>query len=113
MHTPIAIESRIFGIHQEMFCLNAGGQLELIWRGEDDAFLDYTSIIGSRDRLLVTTIQGELLLISCDPGQFRLLDRLALEQSDVQVLSHPALVGHQFYIRLGDTVACLALDGDR
>lgn len=113
MHTPVAIGARVFGVYRDIYCLDATQSLDLRWRGLDDAFDQYASIIGSSKRLLITSQEGELLLVATDPTRFELLDRLALGGPDEQVLSHPALVDNHFYIRLGRTLARTTLALER
>jgi outer membrane protein assembly factor BamB len=110
MHTPVAIGSHIFGIHERMVCLDSRRQLDVCWQHEDGSFLRYASIIGSRNgRLLVLSETGELLLIAADAKTFQLLQRISLGEFETQLLSHPALVGRHLYLRLGTTVARLSL----
>ena len=111
MHTPVAVGHLIFGVHQQLVCLDAARQLKLCWVQQDDSFLRYASMIGSRDgRLLVLSERGELLLIAADARSFRLLNRISLGEFEAQQLSHPALVGRQLYVRLGTTLSRLTLD---
>jgi outer membrane protein assembly factor BamB len=110
MHTPVAVGHLIFGVHQQLVCLDANQQLKVCWEQEDDSFFRYASIIGSQDgRLLVLSERGELLLIAADASRFQLLKRVSLGSPGAQVLSHPALVGRHLYLRMGTTVSRLSL----
>ncbi len=107
MHTGVQVGSRIFGIHGDLFCLDAK-TLQPIWTGSDDAFGKYASLIASPDSLLALTIDGELLLIDTRRDQFSITSRLSLAE-DVDIFSHPAFVAKRMYVRLGTIIACIDL----
>ena len=110
MHTPVAVNDLIFGIHVQMVCLDATQNLKLLWEQDDDGFVNYTSIIGSDNgRLLVLSEEGDLLLVAADGRQYCLLTRVSLGNFETQLLSHPALVGRHLFVRLGTTLACISL----
>ena len=108
--TPIVAAGRVFGVRGELFCLDAADGLKPLWSGDDEAFKDYASIIGSPTRLLVTSNRGELLLIRADGERFELISRLPLFDDGSTVLSHPALVGNRLYIRGGTSIRCVTLE---
>lgn len=110
MHTPVAVGHLVFGIHEQMVCLDTRQNLELCWEQEDDSFLRYASIIGSVDgRLLVLSEQGDLLLVAANDQQYQLLKRISLGTFETQLLSHPAIVDRHLYVRLGTSIARLSL----
>ena len=74
-HSPIVVGGRLFGISGELFCLDAGAGLKPLWTASDEAFSDYTSLIGSPTRVLITTLHGELLLIDSQSPNYRLVSR--------------------------------------
>jgi hypothetical protein len=84
--------------------------LKSIWKTDDPAFDDYATIIAARDRFLVTTKHGELLLIDATANEYRLISRQQVFQDDPGVYSHPALVGKHLYLRGSDEIVCLDLD---
>ncbi len=107
MHTGVQVGNRIFGIHGDLFCLDAM-TLQPIWTGSDDSFGQYTSLVASPDSLLALTIDGELLLIDTRRDQFSITSRLSLAE-DVDIFSHPAFVGKRMYVRLGPSITCVDL----
>jgi outer membrane protein assembly factor BamB len=110
--TPVVVDGKVFGCHKELFCLDAAAGLQPLWAGKDKAFDDYVSIIASRDRLLITTVCGELLLVAAGGKQYNLVSRLRICDEECEILSHPALVGNRLYLRDGASICCVAL-GDR
>jgi len=108
--TPVVVDNRVFGCHKELFCLDAAAGLRPLWTGKDKAFDDYVSIIAGRDRLLITTVRGELLLVAAGGKRYDLISRLRICDQQCEILSHPALVGNRLYLRDGTSVCCVALD---
>ena len=109
--TPVVVGNKVFGCHKELFCLETAG-LRPLWAAKDKAFDDYVSIIASRDRLLITTVRGELLLVGAGGERYHLISRLRICDQQCEILSHPALVGSRLYLRDGTSVWCVALDGE-
>lgn len=108
--TPVVIEGKVFGAWDKLYCLDLHSGLKALWTAEDEAFDDYVSIIGNQERILITTAEGELLLVGTGGKGYELISRLRLFGEDSEVLSHPALVGRRLYIRDGSTLCCVALD---
>ena len=108
--TPVAIGGRVFGCRGELFCLDAKSGLKQLWSGADKAFDDYVSIIGSPERLLITTNRGELLLVGAGPTRYELISRLQVFDDGSATISHPALVGKRLYLRGGTTIGCVLLE---
>ena len=106
-HTPVVIGDRLFGVWGALFCLDLGGELKTIWSSDEQAFADYASIIGAADRILVTTLKGELLLVDAKGAEFRVQSRLKLFDDDAGVLAHPALVGNRLFVRSSNAICCL------
>jgi hypothetical protein len=73
--------------------------LELLWESDADPYSQYCSIVASGERLLVTTLTGELILIDARADKYRELGRLAVLKDEKGCLSHPALVGKRLYLR--------------
>jgi outer membrane protein assembly factor BamB len=110
MHTPVAVKNLVFGIHEQMVCLDTRRNLKLCWEHEDNSFLRYASIIGSVDgRLLVLSERGDLLLIAANDQQYQLLKHVSLGTFETQLLSHPAIVDRHLFVRLGTSIARLSL----
>ncbi len=108
-HTPVESQGRIYGIWNDLYELDPADQLKTRNTLKDDAFTGYGCLIASDNRLLALTIEGELLLISTDGDAPKILSRLSLTDDNVQVMSHPALVGKSLFVRVGSTLSCLEL----
>ncbi len=108
--TPVVIDGRVFGCWGDLFCLDLSDGLKPLWTAEDDLFTDYVSIIGDRERILVTGCQGEVLLISAAGEEYKPISRVRIFGKTSEVLSHPALVGNRLYIRGGAMICCVLLD---
>ena len=108
--TPVVVNGKVFGCWNNLFCLDLNTKLRPLWTAEDEAFDDYVAIIGGPDRILITSAQGELLLVDVAAERFKLAARLRVFDKDCEVLSHPALVGKRLYIRNASTICCVALE---
>lgn len=108
-HTPVAVGKRVFGICKKLYCLDTGAELKPSWVGKDDAFTAHASILACKDRLLVTSLSGELLLIDGSADQFTLVGRLAVLKDEEGCYAHPALVGTRLYLRGNSSVLCVEL----
>ena len=110
MVTPVAYNGLIFGPHNaSLYCLDAR-TLQLVWEQRDIAFESYTSLIAGNGRVLITTVDGELILIAADRKGYKQIGRLRLfEEPRTQLWSHPALTKGRLYIRNEKTINCLAL----
>jgi len=108
--TPVVVENRIYGCWGgEMFCLDAADNLETLWTGEDDGYIDHVSLFAGSGRILVASAEGELLLVAEKTDGYELISRAKLFDGS-EVLSHPALVGKQLFIRDGVSIRCVLLD---
>ncbi len=112
-HSPILVSSRLFGVSDHLFCLDATRNLTQIWRENDRQFRDYASLIGSPERVLVTTLKGRLLLFSTDASQFSKLSDVQLIEDEAGLYSHPAIVGQRLYVRGSNSLVCLNLEGSK
>ena len=109
--TPVIVGRRLLGCSGSLLCLDLDNGLKILWEGSDDALTDYASLIAGNGRVLITTIDGELLLVDATADEFRLISRLRLFE-EAEIWSHPALVGNRLYVRDTVGVVCLLLDGD-
>lgn len=107
--TPVVTNGLVFGCFGGLFCLDLKNELRTLYSADDDVFHDYASLIAGNDRVLITTVEGELLLIRANANRYTLQSRLRLFE-DTEVLSHPALIGNRLYIRNRTEVCCLLLD---
>ncbi len=109
-HTPVVLNGLVFGCAGgKLFCLDSDDGLRLRWSGRDDGFYDYLTMIAGNNQLLITTIQGQLMLIEALADQYTLNSKLTLFE-DNEVWSHPALIGNRLYIRNDKEICCLLLD---
>ena len=76
---------------------------------EDNVYLSYGSIIASDKRLLVTTIEGELLLLDPAVKGGKPISRVKLLKDEQGVYSHPAMVGTKLYLRGSSSLICVEL----
>ena len=107
--TPVMTCGRVFGSHLGLRCLDVRKGLEPIWHREEDALGDYATLIADDERVLVITLGGELLLLDARAKEFAIISRLRIFDDDVEVYSHPALVGARLYARGGPSVVCVDL----
>jgi outer membrane protein assembly factor BamB len=109
--TPVVLKDKVLGCpgRGELFCLDVQ-DLKTLWTLEDDGFDDYASLIGSGDRLLVTTSRGELLLLRVTRDGGEILSRVRLLGEGADVYSHPAIVNDRLYIRAASSIYCVRLE---
>ena len=86
--------------------------LRPVWHREDEALGDHASLIADDERVLVITLGGELILLDARVNNCVILSRHRLFDDDVEVYSHPALVGTRLYARGGSSVVCVDLAPD-
>jgi hypothetical protein len=95
-----------------LHCLDARKGLKSVWHQEDEALGGHASFIADEDRVLVITLGGELILLDAQADKCAVISRLRLFEDDVEVYSHPALVGTRLYARGGSSVFCVELGAD-
>lgn len=108
-HTPVVVRNRLYGIWEDLYCLDLNDNLKTLWVGSHPAFSSYASLIASPDRLLATTMAGELILIDATSNDFRTLGEARLFEDQRGVYSHPALVGSRLFVRGMDAIVCIDL----
>jgi outer membrane protein assembly factor BamB len=106
--TPVVAGGRIFGIGYRFVCLDASS-LKTLWQAEGDGF-DYASLIAGGGRVLVTTVDGELILFRADAAGLTNAEHLKPFGDEAEVWSHPALTAGRLYLRSDKAVCCLLLD---
>ncbi len=106
-HSPIIIGDYLYGIWHDMYCLDLKNGLKSKWTGENDGFSQHTNIVASNDRILVTTSEGELVLVEANPEKFKVLGKLKLFADEKGLYSQPALVGNKMYVRGSDSTICV------
>lgn len=110
--TPVIAEGRVFGAHLGLHCLDVRHNLRAVWQRKNEKLGDYATIIADDKRVLVITLGGELILLSAGADDCAVLSRLRVFDDDVEVYSHPALVGTRLFIRGGSSIACVDLGAD-
>jgi outer membrane protein assembly factor BamB len=83
--------------------------LKPVWHWEEEALRDHATLIADDERVLVITLGGELILLDGKADTWAVISRLRLFDDDVEVYSHPALVGTRLYARGGSSVVCVDL----
>ncbi|MGE3776804.1 MAG: PQQ-binding-like beta-propeller repeat protein [Pirellulaceae bacterium] len=107
--SPVLVGNRLFGVANGLYCLNVEDGLSEVWRSKDRAFREYGSLIASSERILVTTLQGQLLLLRADGDVFTKISELQLWDDEAGLYSHPAIVGNRLYVRGSQSLVCLEL----
>ncbi len=110
-HTPVVVGRRVFGVWNDLYCLDLSNGLATAWRGEESAFGNYTSLVASENRVLAITLDGQALLIDATADRLRIVGRQQLFADDHGVYSHPAVVGNRLYIRGSREILCVKLGG--
>jgi outer membrane protein assembly factor BamB len=107
--TPVVTNGRVFGAKDGLHCLDVRSGLKSIWHRDEPALGDYSTLIADGERVLVITLSGELLLLDATSDTCAILSRLRVFEDDVEVYSHPALVGSRLYLRGGPHLVCVDL----
>lgn len=108
--TPVVLAGRAFGARGDLFCLDLANGLKTLWQARDEAFEDYSALIAGNGRVLMLTVDGQLLLIRADGEKYDLLGRLRLYgDEETEIFSHPALIGDRLYVRNDLAVSCFLL----
>jgi hypothetical protein len=112
--TPAVAGTRIFcAAYGELFCLDANDGLRTVWRVANDKFHDHSNIVASRDRVLIWTIDGDLLLLDANAAEYKLISHLRpFGEGRIDSMAHPAFVGDRIYLRSKDELLCLRLRAD-
>jgi len=107
--SPVVTCGRLFGAHHGLHCLDVRKGLKPVWRRDDETVGDHATLIADDERVLVMTLGGELILLDGRADSCAIISRLRVFEDDVEVYSHPALVGTRLYVRGGSRVVCLDL----
>jgi outer membrane protein assembly factor BamB len=106
--TPVVTHGRIFGMsHEKIYCLDAR-TLQPIWKLDEEGLGDHASLIADDHRVLIMTMRTELILIDAAANDSPVISRLNLFD-DVEVYSHPALIGTRLFARGSDNIVCFDL----
>lgn len=108
-HSPVVVGDHLFGIWSGLFCLDIAQGLKPKWIAEDNDYSQYGSIIGGRKRILVTTLDAQLLLLDATSKAPKLISRSKLADDGTEIHSHPAMVDGDLIVRLGATLCRVSL----
>jgi len=113
MSSPVQVGNRVFLLKKLLYCLtlsdNAEENLAELWKTRDASFSEYGALMATDDRLLAIADGGVLLLLDPKAKEPTILSRLQVFEEDVEVYSHPALVGDRLYIRGETGLKCVSL----
>ena len=114
MATPVAVGTRVFGIHDGLVELDAAHGLATVRRDDVGGLATYAAVVAKPGRLLVVGNNGRLMLFDITGGGCRLASACdAFTDTEGErcnpVYSHPALVGTRLFIRGEHEIACLEL----
>lgn len=98
-HSPVVVGDRLYGIHEDLICLDLTNGLKEIDRVSDPRYGSHSSLIASQDRLLVFTHDAQLHLFDIKQTPMKLLGRHQVLDNEYGLLTHPAIVGNTLYIR--------------
>jgi outer membrane protein assembly factor BamB/ABC-type phosphate/phosphonate transport system substrate-binding protein len=110
--SPVVTCGRVFGVQSGLHCLDLQNGLKPIWHRDEEALGDHATLIADDQRVLVITLGGELLLLDGKADSCAIISRQRMFEEDVEVYSHPALVGTRLYARGGSSVVCVDLGTD-
>ncbi|EEF60771.1 PQQ-binding-like beta-propeller repeat protein [Pedosphaera parvula] len=110
--SPVVTCGRVFGANSGLRCLDLHNGLKPVWHRQEAALDDHLTLIADDDRVLVITLRGELILLDGRTDTCTIISRLRLFDDDVEVYSHPALVGTRLYVRGGSSLVCVDLGTD-
>ena len=115
MTTPVVVQGRVFCVWRKLFCLDAA-TLDTRWTARDDALAEYCALIAGGDRVLIVGAGGRLLLVDARADEMKVVSRLTIfgaDEQNVEVYSHPVLVGSRLYIRGETSLVCVDLSDER
>jgi len=109
--TPVVVDGLVFGCSGRLTCLDAAS-LKKLWDAADKAaYDDHATLIGGQGRVLVATVQGELILVQASRGRYEVVSRLRLFEN-AEMWAHPALVGNRLYLRTRSALLCVLLGAE-
>ena len=60
--TPVVINGMVFGCFGGLFCLDLNDGLKTLYSSDDDAFYDYASLVAGNGRVLILSVESDLVL---------------------------------------------------
>jgi len=131
--TPVLVNGLLFGVSNGLHCLDPANGLKTLWSVEDESYDDYAALIGGNQRVLIVTVEGELILIRANAKRCEVIGRLkpfereltpkmlkglSKEEAEtklreinegVEIWSHPAIVGDRLFLRTQNEIVCIQL----
>lgn len=114
--TPVVHEGYLYGVHgrqdggySELRCLDLQQQ-KVLW---SQRLPDYGTLLLADGKLLVTTVDGSLIVVSPDPKEYKLLAKAGIQDATQGGLALPALSNGKLYLRDGKRLRCLELGKSR
>ena len=107
--SPVVTGGRVFGsAYGELFCLDVQKGLKTVWAEPNDFFFDHTNIIAGKNRILIWTTGGDLLLVAADSAGYKQLAHIRpFGEREVESMSHPAILKDRIYLRDSQELKCL------
>jgi outer membrane protein assembly factor BamB len=106
-------DGKIFGTaYGELFCLDAA-TLKTLWHRADDMFHDHATVVAGKDRVLVWTMSGDLLLVDATASEYKVVSHLRpFAEKHPDSMAHPAFVGDRMYLRSRKELLCVRLGAE-
>jgi len=109
-HTPVCVDDQLLLAHRGLHSLRLDDGLKEKWCVGESIITGYASIIASKRRALVTTEDGQLILVDIGGQEPQILDHQSLSKRKTKVLSHPAIHANHLFVRVGSEVRCYTLE---
>jgi len=108
--TPAVVNGKIIGTaYGDLFCVDAT-TFKTLWRQADDMFHDHVNIVAGKDRVLVWTMSGDLLLVDATAAGYKVVSHLRpFAEKHPDSMAHPAFVGDRLYLRSRAQLICAPL----
>ncbi|MBI3880859.1 MAG: PQQ-binding-like beta-propeller repeat protein [Verrucomicrobia bacterium] len=108
--TPVVVNGKIFGTaYGDLFCVDAT-TLKTLWRQTDEMFHDHVTLVAGKDRVLVWTMSGDLLLLDATAAEYKVISKLRpFTDKHPDSMAHPAFVGDRMYLRSKTQLICVRL----
>lgn len=97
--TPVVTAGRVFGVSRRLFCLDLANGLKEVWTAADAAYANHCTLVADATRVLIITLQGELILLDAKAAKYTELARMRLFDEEKGLYAHPAFVGRHMYVR--------------
>jgi hypothetical protein len=98
-NSPVAVKNYIASVHEGLVLLDPNKKLETVDQWDDPSLHSYASIIVDDDRMLITCIDGTVILLTVLDGKIQELGRMKCEESKGDILAHSAFDAGIFIVR--------------